>query len=496
MYALGRGGARRSINIWPGFVDGLATLLLVVIFVLMVFMVAQFFLSVALTGKDEALTRLETEINELAELLALERSANTELRLNVQQLSAELQSSLASRESLASQLATVTEERESLANQLAALADERDRLASLLSDEQAERNRLAALLSEEQAERERLSGTIASRDEELEALRSELRQSRQALTAREAELDEERDKLNAALARLQIEQEKLEQALAAIAAGKAELEDAYTSIEADKEKIEAQLAELAILKSLRDELVEKLMNSESARDALEGDLEEERRALADQRRLSEEAQIQITLLNRQLAALRAQLAEVAQALEISEAKNKEQEVQIADLGKRLNVALASKVQELARYRSEFFGRLREILGSRQDIRIVGDRFVFQSEVLFASGSATIGEEGREQLAQLARTLREIAATIPSELEWVLRVDGHTDRAPIATAAFPSNWELSTARAVSVVKFLIAQGIPPDRLAATGFGEFQPLDPGGDEIAYRRNRRIEFKLTER
>ncbi len=496
MYALGRGGARRSINIWPGFVDGLATLLLVVIFVLMVFMVAQFFLSVALTGKDEALTRLETEINELAELLALERSANTELRLNVQQLSAELQSSLASRESLASQLATVTEERESLANQLAALADERDRLASLLSDEQAERNRLAALLSEEQAERERLSGTIASRDEELEALRSELRQSRQALTAREAELDEERAKLNAALARLQIEQEKLEQALAAIAAGKAELEDAYTSIEADKEKIEAQLAELAILKSLRDELVEKLMNSESARDALEGDLEEERRALADQRRLSEEAQIQITLLNRQLAALRAQLAEVAQALEISEAKNKEQEVQIADLGKRLNVALASKVQELARYRSEFFGRLREILGSRQDIRIVGDRFVFQSEVLFASGSATIGEEGREQLAQLARTLREIAATIPSELEWVLRVDGHTDRAPIATAAFPSNWELSTARAVSVVKFLIAQGIPPDRLAATGFGEFQPLDPGGDEIAYRRNRRIEFKLTER
>ncbi len=496
MYALGRSGARRSINIWPGFVDGLATLLLVVIFVLMVFMVAQFFLSVALTGKDEALTRLETEINELAELLALERSANTELRLNVQQLSAELQSSLASRESLASQLATVTEERESLANQLAALADERDRLASLLSDEQAERNRLAALLSEEQAERERLSGTIASRDEELEALRSELRQSRQALTAREAELDEERAKLNAALARLQIEQEKLEQALAAIAAGKAELEDAYTSIEADKEKIEAQLAELAILKSLRDELVEKLMNSESARDALEGDLEEERRALADQRRLSEEAQIQITLLNRQLAALRAQLAEVAQALEISEAKNKEQEVQIADLGKRLNVALASKVQELARYRSEFFGRLREILGSRQDIRIVGDRFVFQSEVLFASGSATIGEEGREQLAQLARTLREIAATIPSELEWVLRVDGHTDRAPIATAAFPSNWELSTARAVSVVKFLIAQGIPPDRLAATGFGEFQPLDPGGDEIAYRRNRRIEFKLTER
>ncbi len=482
MYALGRGGSRRSINIWPGFVDGLATLLLVVIFVLMVFMVAQFFLSVAITGKDEALTRLESEINELAQLLALERSANSDLRLNVQQLSAELQSSLASRESLASQLATVSEERESLANQLAALADERDRLASLLS--------------EEQSERERLAGAVASSEEELAAARAELQQNRQALSEAEAALADERDDLNAALARLEVEQKKLEEALAVIAAGKAELEDAYSTIDADKEKIEAQLAELAILKSLRDDLVEKLQASQSSREGLESELESERKALADQKQLSEEAQLQVTLLNRQLAALREQLAQVAQALEVSEAKNKEQEVQIADLGKRLNVALASKVQELARYRSEFFGRLREALGNRQDIRIVGDRFVFQSEILFASGQATIGAEGQRQLAQLAATLKEIAATIPSELDWVLRVDGHTDRAPISTSAFPSNWELSTARAVSVVKFLIAQGIPPERLAATGFGEFQPLDPGGDEIAYRRNRRIEFKLTQR
>ena len=242
--------------------------------------------------------------------------------------------------------------------------------------------------------------------------------------------------------------------------------------------------------------MEKLQRSESARESSESELEQERRALAEQRALSEEAQVQVTLLNRQLAALREQLAQVAEALEISEAKNQEQEVQIADLGKRLNVALASKVQELARYRSEFFGRLREALGNRQDIRIVGDRFVFQSEILFGSGSATIGGEGRQQLAQLATTLREISETIPPELDWVLRVDGHTDRQPISTAAFPSNWELSTARAVSVVKFLVNQGIPPGRLAATGFGEFQPLDPGGDEIAYRRNRRIEFKLTQR
>ena len=475
MHALRRGGSRRSLNIWPGFVDALATLLLVVIFVLMVFMVAQFFLSVALTGKDEALTRLETEINELAELLALERTANTELRVNVEQLSAELQSSLASRESLTGQLAALAEERESLANQLAALTDERDRLA--------------ALVDEERSERERLGRLLGSSEQSLAETRAELQQSRQALAERQSELDDARNRLNAALARIEVEQEKLEEALAAIAAGKAELEDAYTTIDADKEKIEAQLAELAILKSLRDDLVKKLQESEGA-------LEGERQALAEQRELSEEAQLQVTLLNRQLAALREQLARVSEALELSEAKSEEQEVQIADLGKRLNVALASKVQELARYRSEFFGRLREILGNRQDIRIVGDRFVFQSEILFASGSATIADEGRPQLARLADTLKQIAAEIPSDLEWVLRVDGHTDRAPIATYAFPSNWELSTARAVSVVKFLVEQGIPPQRLAATGFGEFQPLDAGGDEIAYRRNRRIEFKLTER
>ena len=475
MQALRRGGSRRSLNIWPGFVDALATLLLVVIFVLMVFMVAQFFLSVALTGKDEALTQLESEINELAELLALERTANTELRLNVEQLSAELQSSLASRESLTGQLAALAEERESLANQLAALTDERDRLA--------------ALVDEERSERERLGRLLGSSEQSLAETRAELQQSRQALAERQSEIDDARSRLNAALARLEVKQEKLEEALAAIAAGKAELEDAYTTIDADKEKIEAQLAELAILKSLRDDLVKKLQESEGA-------LEGERQALVEQRELSEEAQLQVTLLNRQLAALREQLARISEALELSEAKSEEQEVQIADLGKRLNVALASKVQELARYRSEFFGRLREILGNRQDIRIVGDRFVFQSEILFASGSATIADEGRPQLARLADTLKQIAAEIPSDLEWVLRVDGHTDRAPIATYAFPSNWELSTARAVSVVKFLVEQGIPAERLAATGFGEFQPLDSGGDEIAYRRNRRIEFKLTER
>jgi len=260
------------------------------------------------------------------------------------------------------------------------------------------------------------------------------------------------------------------------------LEDAYKVIEADKAKIQAQLQDLAVLQSLRDELLAKLAAAEGARD--------------DQENLTDEAQAQVLLLNRQVVALREQLARISDLLADAEAKNKADDVQIADLGRRLNVALANKVQELARYRSEFFGRLREVLGDRQDVRIVGDRFVFQSEVLFASGSAELGAPGQRQMAQLAQTFKQIAGKIPKDLPWILRVDGHTDIAPIHTTEFPSNWELSTARAVSVVQFLIAQGIPADRLAATGFGEFQPLEQDRSDDAFRRNRRIELKLTER
>ena len=197
-----------------------------------------------------------------------------------------------------------------------------------------------------------------------------------------------------------------------------------------------------------------------------------------------------------VAALRQQLAQIAAALDVSETKVKEQQTQIADLGRRLNLALATKVQELARYRSEFFGRLREIIGNRTDIRIVGDRFVFQSEVLFAPGSADLGDEAKAQLDPVLAALKEIAQKIPKDINWVLRVDGHTDRRPISNAQFASNWELSAARAISVVRYMIAEGIPPNRLVAAGFADFQPLDTAGGEEAYRRNRRIEFKLTSR
>lgn len=236
------------------------------------------------------------------------------------------------------------------------------------------------------------------------------------------------------------------------------------------------------MESLRDELATKLAQSESARDS--------------QKQLTAKAQAEVTLLNRQIAALRQQLTRVVDALEAVESETQEKEVQLADLGRRLNVALATKVRELARYRSEFFGRLRKVLGERPDIRIVGDRFVFQSEVLFNTGEAELEMVGRQQLRRFAKSLKGIAATIPSDIDWVLRVDGHTDERPIQTSRFPSNWELSTARATSVIKFLIEEDIPAGRLIAAGFAQFRPLDTGQDESAFRRNRRIEFRLTQK
>ena len=219
-------------------------------------------------------------------------------------------------------------------------------------------------------------------------------------------------------------------------------------------------------------------------------------ALEAEKSLSARALAQVDLLNQQIAALRRQLSALEEALQASETKDKDQQTQIAKLGERLNIALAQRVQELTRYRSDFFGRLREILGNRADIRVVGDRFVFQSEVLFDSGQAVLNPEGRTELDQLATALLELERQIPPEIAWVLRVDGHTDVRPIANIQFPSNWALSAARAISVVQYLISKGVSPQHLVAAGFGEFQPLDPANTEDAYRRNRRIELKLTER
>ncbi len=334
-----RNGARA--NYWPGFVDALASLLLVIIFLLTIFVLAQFFQAREILGKDTALSRLNSQIAELTELLQLEKGQNQDLEATIATLSATLSSA--------------QEERDNLSNQL--------------------------------------SGFGAGLDDK-----------------------------------------------------------------------NSQIADL---------------NTK----------------LLEQTDLSNEAVAQLALLNQQLNALRTQIGALEQALEASEAKGAESNTKITDLGRRLNLALAQRVQDLSRYRSDFFGRLREILADRSDVTIVGDRFVFQSEVLFNAGEANISAAGQEAIAKLGEAILQLEDEIPPEINWVLRIDGHTDKRPIATEQFPSNWELSAARAISVAKLLINQGVSPNRLVAAGFGEFSPLDLGEDDEAYKRNRRIEFKLTE-
>jgi chemotaxis protein MotB len=336
--ALGRARAERRVDYWPGFVDALSTLLLVFIFLISIFTVAQFFLSREIAGKQDQVTRLQVQLKQFADLLSLERATTS-----------------------------------SLEDQLSGLR------ASLRTAE-AERNKL------------RGDSTIAGE-------------------------------------------------------AKGQIESLANDLEAEKKLSQQQIS-------------------------------------------------QISLLNQQLAALRRQIGALEAALEASEKRDKESQTKISDLGSRLNIALAQRVQELNRYRSDFFGRLREILGNRPEIRIVGDRFVFQSEVFFDPGSAELKEGATPELDKLASALLELIGKIPKDIPWVLRVDGHTDVRPIANARFPSNWELSASRAISVVKYLITRGISADRVVAAGFGEFQPIDPANNDDAFRRNRRIELKITER
>ncbi len=342
--ALGRSRSReRGIDYWPGFVDALSTLLLVFVFLLSVFVLAQFFLTQEMSGKDTALQRLQAQIRELTNLLALERANNDDSESEVGKLR----------------------------SSLALLEQERDRL---------------------------------------------------------------RTELGAA--------------------------PADTGAEA-----QARTAELT-------------------------------RQLGQQQDAVAQALAQVDLLNQQIAALRRQMAALEEALQASEQKDKDSQAKLADMGRRLNLALAQRVQELTRFRSEFFGRLRAILGDRPDIRIVGDRFVFQSEVFFDPGAAALRPESDPALDKLADAIKGLEAEIPADLPWVLRVDGHTDNRPISTPQFPSNWELSAARAIAVVQYLVARGVQPVHLVAAGFGEYQPIDPADTDEARARNRRIELKLTER
>lgn len=601
MAATSRRSRTRDTNIWPGFVDALATLLMVIIFVLMIFIVAQFYLTQLLSGRDEALSRLQRQISELGELLALERETGAELRLNVAQLSSELQASIAARDTLSSQIGQLTNQRDQLEERLAGAISNQAALRQRIVEIESSREGLDARITQVVSQRDALRAKLRAvetesslfkmdRDElragmddamkvleanrdtikvqlsDLESLRRDiavLNKARKELEGEVTELAAVRtlleNELRTAIATTERTQRDLEiqresarlsrQELAAIAEklelretefqaerqrgdlADRDLEEARRSLRSMLSKIaaaqlanreleregktrEASIAELtALLGETRDQtkvLTAKLAEAGRKTALAQQTIEQRdirleellsnydltREQLTEEERISAAAQRQATLLNQQLLALRQQIASLNQALEAAEAEAVAQNVQILDLGKRLNKALASKVQELARFRSEFFGRLREVLENRQDIRIVGDRFVFQSEVLFESGSATIANDGESELRRLAAALNEIGPRIPENINWILQVEGHTDSIPIFNEQFRSNWDLSAARAISVVQFLIRQGVPAERLSATGYGEFQPIDESRDEIGNRRNRRIEMKLTQR
>lgn len=464
MASSSRRSRRSGLDIWPGFVDALATLLLVMIFVLLVFVLAQFFLGQALSGRNKALDTLNQRVTELGQLLDIEKKNNETMRASTTRLSTELQSSLAERDSLA-QRARQAGLLELKLKEAVGAGVEQERRLSVMQAMKEE----AETTSAEQART-----LIALHDDvaALEALKAELektiREQGRKLGDQEGQLREKDEAFRA-------EQRIAEETQARLAERARQL----LSLQNDVNALEALKSELE--KTIREQ-GEKLGEQG-------GDLRAERR-------LSEEARAQAALLSRQLSAVQEEMSRLNAALEASEQRSQEQGVQLVDLGKRLNAALASKVEELSRYRSEFFGRLHQILGDTPGIRVEGDRFVFQSELLFATGSADLGEDGQQQLTQLASTLRDITSRIPPDIRWVLRVDGHTDVRPINTPRFASNWELSAARAISVVKFLARNGISPEHLAATGFGEYQPIDPATGEEAYDRNRRIEFRLDQR
>ncbi len=381
------------------------------------------------------------------------------------------------------------------------------RRARDLAAELADARRIAAALLEDKerltGERDALGTDKAAAEAETRRIVDELRATNllvAALRKDKAALERERERLGERAADERLRLDLAEARGDTMVAEAADLRHRLGELRDRSKQLEARLADAAERTLLAQKTLEKrdvrlaelaLSRADEARAAAGATA-----ALTKEKALSERRRLAIALLNEQIQTLRREIERLSAALDLAAAKDAESQAEITDLGRRLNRALAAKVEELARYRSEFFGRLKQVLGARRDVEIVGDRFVFQSEVLFGSGSDELGSNGREQMARLAAALLEISAEIPPGIKWVLRVDGHTDNRPIRTARFPSNWELSTARAISVVHFLVARGVPPERLAATGFAAFQPIDSRDDEVGWRRNRRIELKLTQR
>lgn len=505
-----RGGAGDELNPWPGYVDALSTLLMVIIFVLLVFVLTQAFLSVALTGRDRALDRVNRQMTELADLLSLERGRAAELRLSMAQLDRDLMAASATRDSLAQQLAAARVQQGQVLSERDTASAERDRLAARVADIEVQL-RAALARTDQQASQgadiarraDAAAQDAATTASQLGAAQRALEESRTTLDANRRSLETTQQELVRARTALAVAQRDLEGTQARLDEMRRQTEALDRTVQADRATIAARLSDLArmaeqirVLTALRDDL-EKQAREGAGRALTEAQLRAAvAMQLAEEQRLGESARAQIALLNRQLDELRGQLAGVARALDAAETSARDKDVQIANLGSRLNAALAQKVEELQGYRSEFFGRLREVLANRPGIQVVGDRFVFQSEVLFPVGSAELTPAGIEQMFRLADTLREISGQIPAEVNWLLRVDGHADRQPVLSARFPSNWELSAGRAITVVKLLTLAGIPANRLAATGFGDNQPLDAADTPEGYARNRRIELRLTDR
>jgi chemotaxis protein MotB len=461
--------------------------------------------------RDLLLASLRAQIDELTGLLTEERRQGAILR----------------RES-----ETLTAERDLMQGERERLAAEMDEIERARATDRAELARLSADI-------EALGRVRAELEQEILALADARNASAERLVRLEAELTTARDRSRELQARLATAEERtaLAQAeagrraeqVAALEAARADDDARVAGLTADIEALEAVRADLerqiltladarsagtdrlaaleAELSAARDQRLELEARLSTAEErtalaqaslgASEGRIEDLARLLGEQSKALSEAESEIGRLIEQRNALVGQMLSMEAELAVAQGSGELHLAMVADLTRRLNEALADKAkyEELASYRSDFFARLRDVLGDRQDVRIVGDRFVFQSELLFPSGQARLDPSGQASLRQLASSLKDVAATIPDDINWILRVDGHTDRVPIATAAFASNWQLSTARAISVVEFLVREGVPPQRLAATGFGEFQPLDARDDEFAYRRNRRIEFKLTE-
>ncbi|MDA8250764.1 MAG: peptidoglycan -binding protein, partial [Rhodospirillales bacterium] len=446
-----RSATGEGLNAWPGYVDALSTLLMVIIFVLLVFVLAQAFLSVALTGRDRALDRLNRQMAELSDMLSLERGHSAELRTSLAQLSRDLQAANGARDTLT--------------QQLAALRAQADKLT-------ADRNALTA-------ERNRLSARLADADLQTQAAQARSAQLQAQLSDAAKRTDATAQQAADTAAQLAVTQRELAAARDTLAEMKRQQAELDKTVQTDKATLQAKLSDLAKLAeevrnltALRDELERQAQDA-----AVRATTEQQRRAavqaeLAKEKTLGDSARAQIAAMNLQLGQLRDQLAALNQALNASEAKDKDKDIQIANLSARLNTALAQKVEELQQYRSDFFGKLREVLAGQPGIRVVGDRFVFQSEVLFPVGSADLTFDGQTEINKLAATLKDIEKEIPPDVNWLLRVDGHADKQPISGGLFASNWELSAQRAINVVKLLIADGIPPERLAAAAFAAYQ------------------------